>query len=64
VASTAGEIAGRYCVSGEEDYVLFSAGDFGGGEYGAVDFDVFGREVEEMIAFEFPPWPWQTAKSL
>jgi hypothetical protein len=40
--------AGRFCVSREEHNVLFSAGDFGGGERGAFDSAVCGGAVEEV----------------
>jgi hypothetical protein len=53
--SAAGKVAGGYCLSREEDYILFSAGDFGGGERGVVDFDVFDWEVEAVMAFVFFP---------
>jgi hypothetical protein len=46
--SAAGKVAGGYCLSREEDYILFSAGDFGGGERGVVDFDVSGGAVEAV----------------
>jgi hypothetical protein len=34
---------------------FISAGDFGGGERGVVDFDVFDWEVEAVMAFVFFP---------
>jgi hypothetical protein len=62
--SATGEAAGRYCLSWEKDHVLFSAGDFGGGECGVVDLDVSGGEVEAVIANRVLPGLWLKAKSL
>jgi len=44
-----GKVAGGYCLSREEGDVLFSTGDFGGGERGVVDFDISGWKVEAVI---------------